>query len=361
MRHLGLLLACLVLSACSGAEQHDEQLGQAEEPLSTGVVISQVYGGGGNGTALYTSDYVELFNRGGSTVSLSGWSVQYAASLGSSWSAFALPAKSIPPGGYFLIKLYTDTTTGGLALPAADATGSLSLSATSGKIALVGSTTALSCGLACAGKSGVIDFVGYGLASDYEGSGAAPLASVLTSAQRSAAGCTETDDNASDFASAAPVPRNSATAKAVCPGVDAGTDTGAPDTGAPDTGTIAIDSGSPDTGTAVVDTGTSAVDTGTAADSGTSEPDASTVDGTTPEDGSTADGSTSDAATEDTETDASLDAKAADDTGTARHGTIDDLPAAKPACGCRTPGAPISTGAAPLLLGLVIAMRRRRR
>jgi hypothetical protein len=37
------------------------------------IVISQVYGGGGNGSAPYTHDFVELHNRGTVTVSLVGW------------------------------------------------------------------------------------------------------------------------------------------------------------------------------------------------------------------------------------------------------------------------------------------------
>src|SRR4029450_12353334 len=42
------------------------------------VVISQIYGGGGNSNATYHNDYVELYNRGGSAVDLTGWSLQYA-------------------------------------------------------------------------------------------------------------------------------------------------------------------------------------------------------------------------------------------------------------------------------------------
>src|SRR6185436_4721208 len=43
------------------------------------VVISQVYGGGGNAGAVYTNDFIEIFNRGTTTVDLSGWSVQQNA------------------------------------------------------------------------------------------------------------------------------------------------------------------------------------------------------------------------------------------------------------------------------------------
>ncbi|HXH89266.1 MAG TPA: lamin tail domain-containing protein [Gaiellaceae bacterium] len=44
------------------------------------VVISQVYGGGGNSGATYKQDYVELLNRSGAPQSLSGWSIQYGSS-----------------------------------------------------------------------------------------------------------------------------------------------------------------------------------------------------------------------------------------------------------------------------------------
>src|SRR6266849_1682948 len=57
---------------------------QAAAPQSIGavsadIVISQVYGGGGNSGAPYANDFIELFNRGTTTVSLAGWSVQYTS------------------------------------------------------------------------------------------------------------------------------------------------------------------------------------------------------------------------------------------------------------------------------------------
>ena len=43
---------------------------------TTALVVSQVYGGGGNAGAPYANDYVELFNSGATPVSVAGWSVQ---------------------------------------------------------------------------------------------------------------------------------------------------------------------------------------------------------------------------------------------------------------------------------------------
>ena len=67
------------------------------------VVISQVYGGGGNASAPYRSDFIELHNNGMEAVDLSTWSVQYASSTGTSWQRTNLSG-SIAPGGYYLVK-----------------------------------------------------------------------------------------------------------------------------------------------------------------------------------------------------------------------------------------------------------------
>jgi hypothetical protein len=52
---------------------------------SSSIVISQIYGGGGNSGATLRNDFVELFNRSSAAVSVAGWTIQYASSTGSSW------------------------------------------------------------------------------------------------------------------------------------------------------------------------------------------------------------------------------------------------------------------------------------
>src|SRR5258705_538054 len=54
--------------------------------LSPNIVISQVYGGGGNAGATLKNDFIELYNRGNTTVNVTGWSVQYASSGGTTWT-----------------------------------------------------------------------------------------------------------------------------------------------------------------------------------------------------------------------------------------------------------------------------------
>lgn len=178
--------------------------------LSTSLVISEVYGGGGNTGAPYANDYVELRNIGNAAVSLDGWSVQYASASGSAWVGTPLPAVTLSPGRYFLIQEGSGGANGA-PLPAPDATGTIGLAAGAGKVALVASTTPLSG--TC--PSGAVDFAGYGTANCFEGTGPAPAPSNTLSDQRANRGWTETDDNASDFQALAPDPQNTSSPSAV--------------------------------------------------------------------------------------------------------------------------------------------------
>jgi hypothetical protein len=176
------------------------------------VVISQVYGGGGNSGALYKQDYIELYNRSASNQSLAGWSVQYASATGTSWTPTTLSG-SIGPGKYYLVAMSTAGTTGS-ALPIPDATGSTAMAAPAGKVALVNSTTALS-GANPVGASGLQDLVGYGTtANGYEGTGPAPAPSVATAVFRARGGTTDSDNNAADFTTGTPNPRNAGSVSA---------------------------------------------------------------------------------------------------------------------------------------------------
>jgi hypothetical protein len=174
---------------------------------SSGVVVNEVYGGGGNSGATLTNDFIELANAGSGAAALDGWSVQYiSASPGATttWQVTPLTG-SVSGGGLYLIGEAAGTggTTG---LPATQATGSINLSGTSGTVALVDNSTALTCKTAadCAADSDVVDLVGYGTAVIHEGSADAPGLSNTTSAQRTTA--TDTDQNGTDFAAAAPTP-----------------------------------------------------------------------------------------------------------------------------------------------------------
>ena len=185
--------------------------GLAMAPASAQVVISQVYGGGGNSGAPLRSDFIELHNTSTASVSLDGWSVQYASSAGTTWQRTNLGG-TIPAGGYYLVKQADGSNTAATPLPAPDATGTIPMSGTAGKVALVNHQTALSG--AC--PTGSMDFVGFGGANCAEGSAPTPALSNSTAALRAGNGCTDTNNNAADFAVAAPAPRNSAAPMQVC-------------------------------------------------------------------------------------------------------------------------------------------------
>jgi hypothetical protein len=188
------------------------------DALSGGVVISQVYGGGGNSGAPVRNDFIELFNRGTVPVNLSGWSVQYAATGGTSWQVTALSNVTLQPGQYYLVQESAGAGTQPL-LPTPDASGSISMAAGAGKVALLNVTTAIPNGTACP-STNVVDLVGYGTGTNcFEGSGpTTPLLTNTTAALRNNSGCTETDSNAADFTAGAPNARNTASPGFSCSG-----------------------------------------------------------------------------------------------------------------------------------------------
>lgn len=185
--------------------------------VSPNLVISQIYGGGGNSNAVFANDFVELFNRGNSPVSLDGWSTQYASSGGSEFLVTPLSNITIQPGQYYLIQYASSGSIGG-PIPTPDRiapavtnnagnTFTPNLSGTTGKIALVNSTVRLPIST-CPVDSTIVDFVGYGdAASCFEGARAGNFSN-STAGRRNGNGCTDTDNNSADFSIGVPAPRN---------------------------------------------------------------------------------------------------------------------------------------------------------
>ena len=214
-----LLLAPLALAAPAAA-------------VSPNLVISQVYGGGGNSGAPYTNDFIEIFNRSSVAASLNGMSLQYASATGTgnfganSGQLTELPNVAVPAGGYVLVHEGGGAT--GVALPTPDVTDAspINMSGTAGKVALVTGTATLGCNggsAACDATAlgRIVDLIGYGSANFFEGAAAAPTLSNSTAALRGADGCTDTDNNSSDFTASGPAPRNSASPVHLCGGGDA--------------------------------------------------------------------------------------------------------------------------------------------
>jgi len=174
------------------------------------LVISQIYAGGGNTGAQFSRDFVEIFNRGTTTINFAAtpYSVQYAGATSSFGSSKVdLTSGIMAPGQYFLVQLSSGGANGA-PLPTPDATGTIAMAATAGKVALVSGTTALT-GSGCPLGPTVTDFIGYGTTADcFEGSGRAAAPSNTSADFRRAGGCTDTNDNTADFLVSAPFPRN---------------------------------------------------------------------------------------------------------------------------------------------------------
>lgn len=172
-----------------------------------GLVISQIYGGGGNSGALYKNDFIEIFNNSAAAIDLSALSVQYASASAATWHKTDLSG-TLDPYHYYLIQEAAGSG-GSSVLPSPDAIDTINLAAASGKVALVGGTSLLPA-VACPGSS-ILDFVGYGSANCYEGAAPAAIIASNTLAElRLSGGLTDTNDNFSDFSVLAPDPRNSA-------------------------------------------------------------------------------------------------------------------------------------------------------
>lgn len=191
-----------------------------QQSISTTIVISQVYGGGGNSGATFKNDFIELYNLSASPVDVTGWSVQYASDTGSTWKLTSLTGV-IQPGRYYLIQEASGTSCSnnspcGTDLPTPNVTDSIAMSATNGKVALVNTTNGLSCDGSksppCSQSEldSIVDLVGYGGANFYEGSGPTPALSDTTAALRNSGGATDTDDNAADFSVGTPSPHERA-------------------------------------------------------------------------------------------------------------------------------------------------------
>lgn len=197
--------------------------------LPSDIVISQIYGGGGNTGALYTHDFIELFNRGKTTVPLTGWSLQYSSATGTSnlgagaTQLTELGNVALEPGQYLLIQEARGNG-GTLPLPTPDVIDPtpIALSATGGKVALVNHAKSLGCNggtnlCVPIALASIIDLVGYGKADFFEGLGPTPEGSNTTAIVRLNQGCTDTNNNMDDFVTGAPNPRNSTAPRVLCP------------------------------------------------------------------------------------------------------------------------------------------------
>ena len=195
--------------------------------VSTNIVISGFFGGGGNAAdSPFSHDYVELFNRGSEPVSLNGWSTQYASATGTNWLVTPLSDVTLQPGQYYLIQYAGGNFSGSTpSLPTPDRiappvtvngnTFVPNLSATTGKLAVVNSTVQLPAD-PCPTSASIVDLVGYGANANCFETERATAPSGTTAGSRNDGGCRDTDNNLTDFTIGPPTPRNTQSPTTSC-------------------------------------------------------------------------------------------------------------------------------------------------
>jgi hypothetical protein len=212
-----------VTNATNAAIGDGQGSGTITNDDTANLVISQVYGGGNNSGATYQNDFIEIFNRGVTTVdfSITPYSVQYAGATNNfTTNKTDITSGVLLPGHYFLIQQAGGTTTGA-ALPTPDVSGgTINLAATAGKVALVLGTTALT-GSGCPISAAVVDFLGYGSAANCSETASIPMSGTNSNARSAIRtnSCTDTNNNSMDFSNptAPPAARNTATTPTSCP------------------------------------------------------------------------------------------------------------------------------------------------
>jgi hypothetical protein len=203
------ILSCAAAVVCILAIS---SMARAQSVADANIRISQIYTRGGEPGATYQSDFIELYNRGNSTVDINGWTLSITTFEGSSGSAISLhfvSSGSIPifPGMHML---FTFTTGGanGQPLNGDFPVPFISLGATGGQIVLLAKDKTLPAGCPASPDltGAVVDYVGYGTATCFEGTVtlAPPANKSLT---RINGGCTDTNNNLADFSFADPNPR----------------------------------------------------------------------------------------------------------------------------------------------------------
>ena len=103
---------------------------------------------------------------------------------------------------------------GTVALPVPDATGTINLSGTAGKVALVNRTAALS-GACPTTDASLVDLVGFGTAANCSLGSPTPTLSNTTAAIRTPV-CSVTSNNSTDFKALAPAPHNTSSSISAC-------------------------------------------------------------------------------------------------------------------------------------------------
>jgi 5'-nucleotidase len=203
VRHHRRALGALAVAALVASPLAASLSSSSANPAGTGLVIKEVYGGGGNSGATLRQDFIELYNPTAAPISLSGLGLQYRSATGGSGGVFALSG-SVPAGGHWLVQAAAGAG-GTTDIPTPDQVSTLNLGGTGGQVLLLPNTTPFAGSGNVAGNAGVIDMVGWGASTTTFEGAAAPATTNTTSASRTDTGV-DTDNNSTDFLAGQPSP-----------------------------------------------------------------------------------------------------------------------------------------------------------
>lgn len=167
------------------------------------IVISEIYGGGGDAGSSFRNDYVILKNIGSENAVLKGATIQYVSSADNSTQYHLLPEINLVPGQTFLIQ--EGSGGGGVSdLPTPDfiagnvmnsegyrtSDNGINIDRISGRLILASDGTRV----LSAGDPNVLDFVNYGSTVQFAGTGTAVSANSTTAFKRMENNITNTFD-----------------------------------------------------------------------------------------------------------------------------------------------------------------------
>lgn len=219
----GTFAAALTISSAGAANVVLNLEGVATAPPTqltpADIIISEVYGGGGNSGAELKNDFIELYNTKDVSISLAGWSLQYYSATGTTASAsnvFVIPeGKFIPAKGYFLV-LASAGSGGTIDIEKPDAVSTLALAGSAGKVVLYTAAEAQEVVVdditSITGNAAFKDYVPFGTtAKPVWGSAMSTNLTSTTSATRLMVNekYSYTQNIGYDFGVAAPTPQNS--------------------------------------------------------------------------------------------------------------------------------------------------------
>jgi hypothetical protein len=147
----------------------------AQSIADPNIRISQIYTRGGGAGATFQNDFVELFNRGQTSVDISGWSLNISNFSGgppniqisaTNIKLFPTTSMIMSPGSHFLIK-FGGSGSNGLPFTSDINLNPFPISDTGGQIVLLAKDKTLPFGFCPAAPDltgVVVDYVGYGIA-----------------------------------------------------------------------------------------------------------------------------------------------------------------------------------------------------